>query len=116
MNISIDLGNVWDFLAAVGTIGATVTAVWLALRKPPKRIAINMIWDYVTKSVPQIYVYNTSSTSIAIKSIEMFYKSSKIYSLNMTNICGVEYTGFLAPNEHKIFTMENQNLDCDFPL
>jgi len=33
-----------------------------------------------------------------------------------SNICGVEYTGFLDPNEHKIFTMENHNLNFDFPL
>lgn len=32
MNIIIDLGNVWDALSALGTIGAVGLSLWLATR------------------------------------------------------------------------------------
>lgn len=32
MNFSIDLGNLWEMLSALGTVGVVVISLWLARR------------------------------------------------------------------------------------
>lgn len=40
MDISIDLGNVWDMLSAVGTVGAVILSLWILRIENKKKINI----------------------------------------------------------------------------
>lgn len=40
MNINIDLGNLWEMLSAVGTIGAVILSLVLALREKNRHITV----------------------------------------------------------------------------
>lgn len=45
MNISIDLGNLWEMLSAIGTIAAVVVSLILALKEKDKRIVVTITTD-----------------------------------------------------------------------
>ncbi|ENZ5632730.1 hypothetical protein ACQ63C_000569 [Enterococcus hirae] len=40
MNINIDLGNLWEMLSAVGTVGAVILSLVLALREKNRHITV----------------------------------------------------------------------------
>lgn len=49
MNISIDLGNVWEALSAVGTIGAVIISLWLARRDERRKLTVQVYLSYGMK-------------------------------------------------------------------
>lgn len=40
MNINIDLGNLWEALSAIGTIGAVIVSLWLARKDDKKKFQV----------------------------------------------------------------------------
>ena len=111
-NITIDLGNIWDALSAIGTIGATGVALWLGLRKPKKKLDIVLLWDYVTKSKPVVYLSNSTSYIIAIKNIEIIYNEKRVAYMEITKNVASAYNGLISTNEIKEFVFENIDLTC----
>lgn len=111
-NITINLGNIWDAFSAIGTIGATIVALWLGLRKPIKKLDIVWVWDYVTKSKPVIYLHNPTCYVFAIKSIELIYKKQKIAYMKLTQVVSSNYNGMITSNEIKSFVFDDIDLSC----
>jgi len=111
-NITINLGNIWDALSAIGTIGATIVALWLGLRKPRKQLDIVCVWDYITKSKPVVYLYNPTLCAIAIKSIEIMYNKKQIAFLELTKNVASDYNGVITSNEIKEYVFDNLDLTC----
>lgn len=100
-----------DIMTALGTIGACVIALYFGMRDKIKRLDIDIIWDYVTESKPTIYLYNPSSSSIAIKTIRLIYKDTEFAYKDYMIYTGLEYKGYVLPNETKVIKIENINLD-----
>lgn len=111
-NVTINLGNIWEALSAIGTIGATIVALWLGLRKPRKKLDIVLVWDYITKSKPVVYLSNPTLYTIAIKSIEIIYNKKRVVYLELTKNVLSNYNGIITSNETKEFVFENMDLTC----
>lgn len=45
MNISIDLGNLWEMLSAIGTIAAVIVSLILALKEKNRHIVVTITTD-----------------------------------------------------------------------
>ena len=68
--------NMSDWISlfeAIGTFGAAVIALWLALRDSQRRIDATFIWEPATKYEPTLLVQNTSNRISVIKNIEIQY-------------------------------------------
>ena len=81
MSINLDLGNLWDMLSAIGTVGAVIFSLWL-VRKDNKavirlmigsRIKVNGDSRLITESnldkVIQVSAYNAGSITVGISFI-----------------------------------------------
>lgn len=67
-----------NLLSAIGTIGATVVALWIALQGNQRRIDGTFIWEVATNYQPTLLVQNTSNRIAVIKSIEVYYRNQNI--------------------------------------
>ena len=111
-NIIIELGYIWEVLSSIGTIGAAIVALWLGLRKPKKKLDIILVWDFVTKSNPTVYLCNPTIYTLAVESIELIYNKKSLSILELTNKASGSYTGIIKPNGSQCFTFDNVDLSC----
>jgi len=69
----------WINLAsAVGTVGATLVALYLALKGNMRHVDGTFIWEASTEYQPTLLVQNTSTRIIVIDSIEIKYRGKKV--------------------------------------
>jgi len=67
-----------SLLSTIGTIGATVVALWLALRGNQRRIDGTFIWEAATNYQPTLLVQNTSNRIAVIESVEIYYRNQNV--------------------------------------
>ena len=70
---------------AVGTIGATVLALWLALRHNQRHIDGTFIWEAATNFEPILLVQNTSNRIVVIDSIAVKYRNKRVSIINASD-------------------------------
>lgn len=69
----------WINLAsAIGTIGATLLALYLALKENMRHIDGTFLWEVSTDYQPTLLVQNTSSRIVVIDSIEIKYHGRRV--------------------------------------
>ena len=62
-----------EILTAVGTIGATIVALWLARRDDRPRINGVFVWSASTEYQPTLMIQNIGKQIAVIELIEVFY-------------------------------------------
>ena len=69
----------WISLAsAIGTVGATLVALYLALKGNMRHVDGTFIWEASTEYQPTLLVQNTSTRIIVIDSIEIKYRGKQV--------------------------------------
>ena len=76
---------VLDIMTAVGTVGATVVALWLALRDDQPRINGVFVWDTATEYKPTLMVQNNGNRIAVIESVEVFYKRHRVSKIHFSD-------------------------------
>ena len=108
-----------NLVSAIGTIGATGVALWLARRSTSRHVDGTFIWEISTSYQPTLLIQNTSDRIVVLESIEVRYhrkpacliKMDKSYSFSKYSIIEVgqvvkiplgdaEFT-FKTPNNQK---------------
>lgn len=75
----------WINLAsAVGTIGATMVALWLALRTTSRYIDATFVWEAASSYQPTLLVQNISTKLVVLESIRVKYCNSQVCTIDMT--------------------------------
>lgn len=70
---------------ALGTIGATILALWLALRQNQRHIDGTFIWDGPTHFQPVLLVQNTSNRIVVIDSIAVKYRNKRVSMISASD-------------------------------
>lgn len=73
-----------DILTAIGTVGATVVALWLALRESLSRINGVFIWSAATNDKPTLLVQNIGNRIAVIEVVQVFY--------DRTQVCNIDFS------------------------
>ena len=69
----------WINLAsAIGTVGATLVALYLALKGNMRHVDGTFIWEASTEYQPTLLVQNTSTRIIVVDSIEIKYRGKQV--------------------------------------
>ena len=69
----------WINLAsAIGTVGATLVALYLAFKGNMRHVDGTFIWEASTEYQPTLLVQNTSTRIVVIDSIEIKYRGKKV--------------------------------------
>lgn len=95
IDISIDLGNVWEMLSAVGTIGAVVVSLWLAKRESKIRA------DFHVEGIDEPMNISRKSFEDLIRIISFKFYNLGNYKMSITSIRAVflkKPANFLSKN------------------
>lgn len=76
--------TVLNTLTAVGTVGATVVALWLGLRNDKTRINGVFLWSSVTNGSPTLLVQNIGTRIAVIESVEVLYDKKKVCNVSFS--------------------------------
>lgn len=75
----------WINLAsATGTVGATLVALYLALKDNMWHIDGTFIWEAATNYQPTLLVQNTSARIVVVDSIEIKYRNKRVGIIKAT--------------------------------
>ena len=74
----MELSDWINLASAVGTVGATLVALYLALKGNMRHVDGTFIWEASTEYQPTLLVQNTSTRIIVIDSIEIKYRGKKV--------------------------------------
>ena len=66
----MDISNWINLASAIGTIGATTVALWLALRDTGRHVDGTFIWEAASSYLPILLIQNTSRKIFVLESIE----------------------------------------------
>lgn len=108
LNIIINLGNIWDALSAIGTVGAVIISLWITL--PTKfvfgKVSLKGIKEpcYVRQlrgctQVFNLHVLNQSAFEITVNSITFRNVNKKGAWLFATSPIGTELPHNVMPHE-----------------
>lgn len=69
---------VLEVLTAVGTIGAAIVALWIAVREDYPKVSGIFAWSTATKYQPTLLVQNVGKQIAVIESVEVIYNHKLI--------------------------------------
>lgn len=69
--------------SAVGTIGATMVALWLVLRTASRHIDATFVWEAASSYQPTLLVQNTSFRIVVLESMEVQYCNTQVCMVDM---------------------------------
>ena len=81
----MELSDWINLASAVGTVGATLVALYLAHRGNTRHVDGTFIWAASTEYQPTLLVQNTSTRIIVIDSIEIKYRGKKVSIIKASN-------------------------------
>lgn len=67
-----------NLTSAVGTVGATLVALYLALQGNMRHVDGTFIWEASTNYQPMLLVQNTSARIVVVDSIEIKYRGKRV--------------------------------------
>ena len=79
----IDLGNVWEALAAFGTVAASSIALYLACDERRKKISASFIWEVASSYHATLLLTNTSKQNIIVENIDFSYRGKFYRGINL---------------------------------
>lgn len=74
----MDCSDWINLASAVGTVGATLVALYLALKGNVRYVDGTFIWEASTEYQPTLLVQNTSTRIIVVDSIEIKYRGKQV--------------------------------------
>lgn len=106
----MDWAIFWDAASSIATVAATGLALWLAVRDNIRRIDALLVWDQVELYQPILFLYNSGNIPIAIKSIDISYKT--VFSLDaLKDYHKEKYDVFLiAPGEMRRINLSTEDI------
>lgn len=99
MTINIDLGNAWEMLSAIGTIGAVIISLYFSFRDQREKIRVNIISDSWFDDHYVITLSKDHLSVFQINDIGYIYKFKK-YSLK--SLWNDNYLEILSSEERSI--------------
>lgn len=85
-----------DIVAAIATLGATLLALYLALRDSHQRIDCVFMWETATEDKPMIILNNIGDHTVIVERVDLTFDGQKI--------CGVDILRRLAYSENAIIS------------
>ena len=82
--MDISISNWINLASAIGTIGATTVALWLALRDTGRHVDGTFIWEAASSYQPILLIQNTSRRIVVLESIEIKYYGKIAYMIDAT--------------------------------
>lgn len=122
MTITIDFGNFWEMLSALGTVGAVIVSLWLASRTEKTNLYLHSCIGYSQESGAVKYIFEIINvgkvpTRLIYEEISRFnwnlfnpeteFDGVLDWTFNEKNLAA-SYASVLRPNESIILEVESE--------
>lgn len=87
-----------DSLSAIGTCGAAVIALCLALRDQRQRIDCAFMWETATGDKPMLILNNIGNHTVIVERIDLFFDKQKIGSIDVLRTSAYCENAIISPN------------------
>ncbi len=72
-----------SIISAIGTFGATVIALYLALQGQQQRLDCVFVWEEATKSKPTLIINNIGNRTVIVERVDIFFHKQKVGSYDI---------------------------------
>ncbi len=72
-----------EVLSAVGTVGATLLALWLAVHDKMRKVDAVFVWGTPTDYQPMLYIKNMGNKAIVIDCIRIEYRGNEVCKIQI---------------------------------
>ena len=104
-----------EILTAVGTVGATVVALWLALRNSQPQINGVFVWSMATRYAPTLLVQNTGKKIVVIDSVKVLYNRHLVCNIRFSEEYSLKDFIIFEAGEVKSVPFNTDWLQIDAP-
>lgn len=109
----MELSDWINLASAVGTVGATLVALYLALKGNMRHVDGTFIWEASTEYQPTLLVQNTSTRIIVIDSIEIKYHGEKVSIIRTSDDKKIAELAIIEAGQIKKIPINTQYLDIE---
>lgn len=90
----------WINLAtAIGTISATVTALWVALQGHQQRVDCVFMWETATGNKPTLILNNIGDRTVIVERVELVFRREKIASIDILRSSAYSDHAVISPKK-----------------
>lgn len=72
-----------SIISAIGTFGATVIALYLALQGQQQRLDCVFVWEEATNSKPTLIINNIGNRTVIVERVDIFFHKQKVGSYDI---------------------------------
>ena len=95
-----DMANfVIDIVTAIATLGATLLALYLALRDGRQRIDCVFMWETATEDKPMIILNNIGDRTVIVERVDLIFDGHKICSVDVLRRLAYSKNAIISPNK-----------------
>lgn len=106
--------TIWIELAsAIGTIGATVVALWLALSERRQRIDCAFMWESATNDKPTLIINNIGKYTVIIESVEILFHNRKIGRFDILRNRNLGQYSIITPGKEVRIALDSKSFHIE---
>ena len=95
-----DIANfVIDIVTAIATLGATLLALYLALRDRSQRIDCVFMWETATEDKPMIILNNIGDRTVIVERVDLIFDGHKICNVDILRRSAYSENAIISPNK-----------------
>lgn len=88
-----------DIVSSVATFGATVLALYLAVRDERQRIDCVFMWETATKDQPMLILNNIGNRTVIVERVDLFFAGQKFYGVDILRVSSYSEKAIISPNK-----------------
>lgn len=100
-------------VSAVGTLGATVIALYLALQGRQQRIDCAFMWEAVTDDKPVLILNNIGNRTVIVERVDLYYNRKKVGGMDILRNSDYSGNAIISPNKEVRMVLGSDALKLD---
>lgn len=97
-------------VSSLATLGATVLALYLALRDRRQRIDCVFMWETATKDKPMIILNNIGNRTVIVERVDLFFDGQKICCVDILRVSTYSEKAIISPNKEARIALSLKDL------
>lgn len=102
-----------NLLSAIGTVGATIVALWLALSERQQHIDCAFMWETATNDKPTLIINNIGKHTVIIESVKVYFRKKHIGSFDILRHSELSQYAIISPNKEVRIMLDTKFLNVD---
>ena len=86
-------------ISAIGTFGAAVIALYLAVQGNRQRIDCAFMWEAATEDKPMLILNNIGNRTVIVERVDLYYNRKKVGGIDILRNADYSKNAIISPNK-----------------